>query len=96
MIGNAVKYATQTQVYIEQRRGEVHIIVSDNGPGIPEAQLEKVFAAFYRVDSARTASKGGTGLGLAITQDIIHTHKGKIQLSNKPEGGLMVSIALMI
>lgn len=96
IMSNAVKYASDVEIKIHGCKNKILIIVVDNGPGIPEAQLAKVFTAFYRVDTARTAKVGGTGLGLAITQDIIHAHKGTITLSNRAPNGLIVTVALPI
>lgn len=96
IISNAAKYATEISVCIKHTGHNIVVTVTDDGPGIPEAQLEKVFTAFYRVDSARTASVGGTGLGLAIAQDIFHAHKGTIELKNRESSGLVVTIVLPV
>ena len=94
IIANATKYAKETSIHIDYCGNHLHIIIRDDGPGIPETLLKKVFTAFYRVDNARTANKGGTGLGLAITQDIIFAHKGTIELKNLSPHGLEVSVKL--
>ena len=92
LINNAVKYADHVWVNITSDDNKVAIIIEDDGPGIPEDQLAKVFTPFYRVDLARNASTGGSGLGLAIAQDVIRAHGGSIQLANRPQGGLQVKV----
>ncbi len=70
--------------------GRVEIRISDTGPGIPEAIIDKIFDPFF------TNKKGGTGLGLSITQNIIVEHKGKIKVSNSEIGGAVFSILLPV
>lgn len=94
LVTNAVKYAKSIVVNIERQDNNVKITIDDDGPGIPEEHLNKVFTAFYRVDSARSSTTGGSGLGLAIVQDVINAHHGSIRLENRPEGGLRVVVNL--
>ena len=68
--------------------------VNDNGPGIPESELESVFEPFKQGDTARGSE--GSGLGLAIIKRIIDMHDGKVKLKNRPEGGLSAQIYLPI
>jgi len=72
------------------------IRVSDSGPGVPESDMTKIFQPFYRVADARDRHTGGVGLGLAITERAIRLHRGQINASNAPEGGLVVEIVLPI
>jgi signal transduction histidine kinase len=73
------------------------ITVSDHGPGIPMADLDRVFERFYRVDKARSRGgkdPGGTGLGLAIVKHLIELHGGKVSAANRPEGGAVFTVDL--
>lgn len=94
LIDNAIKYGQRAEVYLKQTDKEIQIKISDEGPGIPEDQLEKVFAPFYRVDAARSPKQSGTGLGLAVARDIIRAHGGDILLLNRDPKGLTVVVSL--
>jgi len=98
LIDNAIKYG-------EKKNGKVNISifdfhdyylteVSDNGIGIPEEYLFRVFERFFRTDKARSRETGGTGLGLAIVKHIIEAHHQKITVRNNPEGGSTFSFTL--
>lgn len=95
IIQNAAKYANEVWVEaaINEERKLV-IRVDDNGPGIPEEQLEDVFKPFYRLDEARQTD--GVGLGLPIAMDVVHAHGGKIWLEKSEQGGLRVNIRMPI
>ncbi len=89
LIDNAVKYCPvkSTVTISGERFTEYTLIrVSDNGPGIPDADMPRVFERFYTVDKARSRELGGTGLGLAIVKHIVLAHKGEISLKS-PDGG---------
>ena len=73
---------------------EAHIIIDDNGIGIPEDEQLRVFERFFRVDKARSRSMGGTGLGLAISKQIIEEHNGRIELTSRENKGTKVKIIL--
>ena len=71
--------------------------VADEGPGIPEADLPRIFERFYRVDKARSHNArdpGGTGLGLAIVKHLIGLHGGTVAAANRPEGGAIFTVEL--
>lgn len=93
LIDNAIKYGGAARVAIEQRPGANVVVIDDDGPGIPEEQMEKILMPFYRLDSAR-GQGGGVGLGLSIAQTIINGHGGTIELENRREGGLTARVTL--
>ena len=67
--------------------------VEDNGPGIPEEDLPRVFQRFYRVDKARSRAAGGTGLGLSIVSDTVKRRGGQVVAANRPEGGAVFTVS---
>ena len=80
LISNAIKYSpTHTKVGVGSRRVDnmIEISVTDQGPGIPESDIERIFERFYRVDPARSRDTGGTGLGLAIVKHVCANHGGE-------------------
>ncbi len=93
IIRNAIKYRnpdrskTNIRVSITKQEDSALITIADNGIGIPEESLEKVFEKFYRVDSGLTYAVEGTGLGLAICKEIMEGHKGKIWVESSLESG---------
>jgi signal transduction histidine kinase len=94
LIDNAVKYGREAQVAVERVGGAARIRIRDQGPGIADAELARVFEPFYRVESSRSRESGGTGLGLTIARNIAEQHGGSIALANHPEGGLEVTLML--
>jgi signal transduction histidine kinase len=93
LIANAVKFGSQAAVIVEDGSGLV-IRVRDDGPGIPEDQLERVFEPFYRLESSRNRDTGGSGLGLSIARDVIQAHGGSLVLRNLPVRGLEAVLTL--
>jgi signal transduction histidine kinase len=93
LIGNAVKFGSRAAVSVEDHATLV-IRVRDDGPGIPTAELERVFEPFYRLESSRNRDTGGTGLGLSIARDVIQAHGGSIILQNLPVRGLEAVVTL--
>ena len=100
IVSNAIKYTPQDTGMIEIFAGNlynnVYVKVKDNGVGIPQKDLPRVFERFYRIDKARSRDKGGTGLGLAIAQEIVLLHGGSIQIESQINKGTEVIINLPI
>lgn len=94
LVDNAVKYGHRARVLMTCDDVEAVIVVDDNGPGIPQADLERVFQPFQRVDRARGADTGGTGLGLTVVRNIIRGHGGDVRIQNRPDGGLRQTVRL--
>lgn len=94
LVDNAVKYGNRARVRMTCDDLEAVIVVDDDGPGIPDDDLERVFRPFQRVDRARGADTGGTGLGLTVVRNIIRGHGGDVTLENRPEGGLRQVVRL--
>ena len=94
LVDNAVKYGGNARVALGTNGGEIVLGVEDDGPGIPESELESVFEPFHRVESSRSRETGGTGLGLAIVRQVVHGHGGSVMLCNRPEGGLRVEVRI--
>jgi signal transduction histidine kinase len=92
---NAARYANaRAAVSLAQVDGRVVIHVDDDGPGIPEAERERVFERFVRLDDARGRATGGTGLGLAIAHEIAVAHGGSMTSTRSPLGGLRIEVRL--
>lgn len=94
LLDNAIQYGRAAVVAVDDDKNRLVITIRDEGPGIPEPELEKVFEPFYRLESSRNRQTGGTGLGLTIARGIVESHGGKLALRNRPEGGLEVSVTL--
>jgi signal transduction histidine kinase len=94
VVENAVRYGSRADVKLALSAGEAVITVEDDGPGIPEGELERVFEPFYRLDKARSLEPGGSGLGLAIVRNVMRAHGGEIILRNRNEGGLVAQLNL--
>lgn len=99
MVSNAIKYTPNggnIAITAGSSDDEIWISVKDNGIGIPEEDVPKVFDRFYRVDKARSRESGGTGLGLSIANEIVNRHNGKLELSSKPGEGTEIIMRLPV
>lgn len=97
VIRNAVRYTSKgshVEVDVRSDVKEIHILVRDQGPGVADSELEKLFIPFYRVAEARERHTGGTGIGLAIARRAVELHRGRISASNREDGGLEIEIVL--
>ena len=92
---NAVKYNRENgsvSLRVENRPEEVVLSVSDTGIGIPEADRERIFERFYRVEKSRSKAVGGTGLGLSIVKHAVKAHNARIELNSVMDGGTTVTV----
>ena len=92
---NGVKYSQkdgQVRLIAYSQGSTAVLIVEDNGVGIPEDELERIFQRFYRVDKARSREAGGTGLGLAIVQETAEKFGGTVTAANRPQGGARFTV----
>jgi len=94
LIGNAIRYGEGARVTLSGDDANLTVHVDDDGPGIHEDQLEKVFRPFYRLDSSRSRDTGGTGLGLSVARGVFRAHGGDVVLANRPDGGLRATVTL--
>jgi signal transduction histidine kinase len=91
---NAVKYGGVARLTLERTGDLVTILIDDDGPGIAPEMAEQVFQPFFRLEGSRNRDTGGVGLGLSVARTIIRGHGGDIALTNRPEGGLRVTVTL--
>lgn len=101
LIENAIKYGGTARVSLSgapplASRPAVLIRVDDAGPGIPDAELERVFEPFHRVDTSRNSGLGGIGLGLAIVRRAVERDGGRVVLQNLPQGGVRAEVTLPV
>ena len=94
LLDNAIKYGQRAGLTLQTTADRVRIVIDDDGPGIPEADLLNVFEPYFRLEQSRSRDTGGTGLGLAIAQTIAAAHDGRIVLANRPGGGLRATVDL--
>lgn len=94
LVDNALKFGNRAAIRVDDGDEALVISVSDDGAGIPEDMLERVFEPFYRLESSRSRDSGGTGLGLSIARDLAQAHGGTLTLRNRAEGGLTAQLRL--
>jgi len=94
LVDNALKYGNRAAILVDDDGERLDIRIRDCGAGIPEAELEKVFDPFYRLEASRGRESGGAGLGLSIARNLARLHGGDITLRNLSGGGLEADLRL--
>ena len=97
LIENAVNYSPEgARIDLGARLDKTRVLltVGDSGPGLPDADLDRVFERFYRVDKSRTTDPGGTGLGLSIVRHLVELHGGRVRAENRSSGGAVFTLSL--
>lgn len=95
LVGNAIAYGSAARLQLwPAAAGQLRITIDDNGPGVPEDELEGVFQPFRRLETSRNRETGGTGLGLTIARNILRAHGGDVVLRNRAGGGLQAVATL--
>jgi two-component system OmpR family sensor kinase len=96
LVGNAVKYAGSARLRL-LREGDLAVIeVADDGPGVPEIHLDRLFEPFYRIEPSRNRETGGSGLGLASARAAARAHGGDVTVENRAGGGLLARALLPV
>lgn len=94
LVQNAVAYGKKANVVLTAAPDSYEIVVEDEGPGISDADRERVFEPFVRLEASRSAETGGSGLGLTLVKAIAEGHGGSIALQNREDGGLRATLHL--
>ncbi len=94
VVENAVRYGARARLAVGRDADRLSITVDDDGPGVPDDKVEKVFAPFARLETSRSADTGGIGLGLAIARSAARAHGGDVRIRNRTGGGLRCEILL--
>jgi len=94
LLENAVNYGKSAGVVVDDNDSRLEIRIQDEGPGLPQSELQKVFEPFYRVEGSRSRETGGTGLGLTIAKSVAEAHGGSLVLRNRAKGGLEAVLVL--
>jgi signal transduction histidine kinase len=94
LVDNAVKYAGAAEVAVRATPRGIAVEVADRGPGIPDLELGNVQEPFVRLETSRNRETGGSGLGLALARAAAQAHGGRLELENRPGGGLLARILL--
>lgn len=94
LIENGIKFGQRVELHLAAGLDGIELRIRDHGPGLPEGELEKVFAPFYRLEDSRNRETGGTGLGLAIVRNLLRAQGGEVRLRNHPHGGLEAIVTL--
>ncbi len=97
LVDNAARHAdSRIALVVRETPGRVELSVEDDGPGVPEADRQRVFERFVRLDDARAREAGGTGLGLAIVHEVVRAHGGSVAIESSALGGARVVVRLPV
>jgi signal transduction histidine kinase len=96
LIENAVKYGARARCSLAVHDRLAEIDIEDDGPGVPQPELNRVFDPFYRREPSRSRQTGGIGLGLSVARSIARAHGGDVALQNRPQGGLRAKVTLPV
>jgi signal transduction histidine kinase len=94
LVDNALAYGERAHIQVDDSAKALTLRIRDDGPGIPEDMLERVFDPFFRLEGSRSRDTGGTGLGLSIARNIARAAGGEVRLRNAPQGGLEAELSL--
>ncbi len=94
LVDNALKYGAAARARVGREGGMAVIEIDDDGPGVPQSEIERVFEPFHRVESSRSRETGGIGLGLAVVRAVARGHGGDVVLKNRPQGGLRARVTI--
>lgn len=96
LVVNAATHGGGAAIELSCRGDDAIVTITDEGPGIPDDQLDQVFEPFFRVDISRRKTVPGAGLGMAIAREIIQRYRGKVTVENRPGGGLLQQVVLPV
>lgn len=94
LVENGIKYGHRVRIRLRPGGGQCTLEVDDDGPGIPEAMQQQVFAPFFRMEASRNRDTGGIGLGLATVRAVVLDHGGTVTVRNRKQGGLRAIVSL--
>ncbi|MFB9979664.1 ATP-binding protein [Mesorhizobium kowhaii] len=94
LMQNAITYGKKAHISLRRSENMILLTIRDEGPGIPQAQIDAVFGSFVRLEQSRNRQTGGLGLGLTIARNIARAAGGEVRLSNNPGGGLLTELRL--
>jgi signal transduction histidine kinase len=94
LVDNALKFGSTARARVTTEGDLAVIEVEDNGPGVPDYEIERIFEPFHRLEVSRSRATGGIGLGLSVVRAVARGHGGDVVLSNRPTGGLSARVTL--
>lgn len=94
LVDNAVRYGGSARIMVAIEGGRATVAVEDDGPGVPDAIIDRLCEPFYRGEASRNRETGGVGLGLSIARSIAESHGGRLAFANRAEGGLRATLTM--